>query len=138
MLIGSHNPQVQYAGCFLGAVGIFPCISNIISWAANNTEGVYKRGVTLGFVIGFGNLNGVVSSNIYLASEAMTGYKTGHGVILGYMCGLLCLGSIITHFALAAENKKRLAGKRDGRIVGMSESEVELLGDRRPDFIYVT
>jgi len=138
MLLGSRNAQIQYAGTFLGAVGIFPCISNIISWAANNTEGVYKRGVTLGFVIGFGNLNGVVASNIYLAREATTGYTTGHAVILGYMCGLLCIGSIITHFALAAENRKRLAGKRDDRLVGKSSSEVELLGDRRPDFVYTT
>jgi hypothetical protein len=54
------------------------------------------------------------------------------------MCGLLCIGSIITHFALAAENRKRLAGKRDDRLVGKSSSEVELLGDRRPDFVYTT
>ncbi|KAF1997984.1 MFS general substrate transporter, partial [Amniculicola lignicola CBS 123094] len=65
MLLGSSNPHVQYAGTFFGAVGIYPTISNTISWAANNVEGVYKRGVTLGFVIGWGNLNGVVSSNIY-------------------------------------------------------------------------
>jgi hypothetical protein len=99
---------------------------------------VYKRGVTLGFVIGFGNLNGVVSSNIYLQKEQLTGYTTGHAVVLGYLCALLCLGSILTHLALAAENRKRRAGKRDERVVGKTESEVELLGDARPDFIYVT
>jgi len=49
MLLGSSSPNVQYAGTFLGAVGIYPCIANTISWASNNVEGVYKRGVTLGF-----------------------------------------------------------------------------------------
>lgn len=53
MLIAGTSPAVQYAGTFLGALGIYPCIANTISWVANNTEGVYKRGVTLGFVIGW-------------------------------------------------------------------------------------
>ena len=56
MLIAGTSPGVQYAGTFLGALGIYPCIANTISWAANNTEGVYKRGVTLGFVIGWVSL----------------------------------------------------------------------------------
>lgn len=69
MLLGGSTPGVQYAGTFLGAMGIYPCIANTITWVSNNTEGVYKRGVTLGFVIGWGNLNGVVSSNIYRAVD---------------------------------------------------------------------
>jgi hypothetical protein len=52
MLIGSHSPGVKYAGTFLGAMGIYPTIANTISWCSNNIEGVYKRGVTLGIVIG--------------------------------------------------------------------------------------
>lgn len=66
----------------------------------------------------------------------------------------LLIGSLVTHFALVAENKKRLAGKRDHLIEGKSEQEIEMLGDNRyvlfrkilydayadlrlrPDFIY--
>ena len=61
MLIGSANPHVQYAGVFFGALGIYPCIANTITWTSNNVEGVYKRGVVLGMQIGWGNLNGIVS-----------------------------------------------------------------------------
>jgi len=50
----------------------------------------------------------------------------------------LFIGSIVTHFALVAENKKRRAGKRDHWVEGKSQQEVELLGDKRPDFIYTT
>lgn len=32
MLLGSADPHVQYAGTFLGAMGIYPCIPNTISW----------------------------------------------------------------------------------------------------------
>lgn len=98
-------------------------------------EGVYKRGVTLGFVIGWGNLNGIVSSNIY-RSEDSPNYRPGHGVVLAYLTVFLLGGSILTHFMLIAENKKRQRGERDEWIVGKSESEVELLGDKRPDFLY--
>lgn len=33
-------------------------IPNNLSWAANNFEGSYKRGVALGIICGWGNLNG--------------------------------------------------------------------------------
>ncbi|MCJ1309948.1 hypothetical protein MMC25_003609 [Agyrium rufum] len=135
MLLGSSHSGVQYAGTFLGALGIYPCVANTISWASNNVEGVYKRGVTLGFVIGWGNLNGVVSSNIYQAKDKPR-YQTGHAIVLAYMVLFLLGGSIVTHLYLRAENAKRRAGKRDGWVVGKSASEVELLGDKRPDFMY--
>jgi hypothetical protein len=32
---------------------------------------------------------------------------------------------------LKAENRKRRAGERDGRVEGRNRSEVELLGDKR-------
>jgi hypothetical protein len=135
MLIGSGNANVQYAGTFLGAIGIYPTIANTISWAANNVEGVYKRGVTLGFVIGWGNLNGIVSSNIYRSSDKPR-YYLGHGVVLAYLTLWLFGGSIVTRFLLAWENKKRRQGARDAWVEGKSEQEVLELGDERPDFLY--
>lgn len=112
-------------------------IANTITWASNNVEGVYKRGVTLGFVIGWGNLNGVVASNIYIQKQAPK-FRTGHGVVLGYLVVFLFGGSIVTHFLLEWENKKRLSGKRDHWIEGKNQAEIEKLGDKRPDFIYTT
>jgi hypothetical protein len=78
MLIATENPTVQYAGTFLGAAGIYPTIPNSLSWAANNCEGNLKRGLVIGMVVGWGNLNGVVSSNIYLKGQAPR-FWTGHG-----------------------------------------------------------
>ncbi|KAF2265583.1 MFS nicotinic acid transporter-like protein Tna1 [Lojkania enalia] len=135
MLLGSGTPGVQYAGTFLGALGIYPCIANTISWASNNVEGVYKRGVSLGFIIGWGNLNGVVSSNIYRARDKPRFYL-GHGVVLAYLVLFLFGGSVATKLMLMQENKKRAKGERDHWVEGMSPAEVEKLGDERPDFIY--
>jgi len=133
MLLGSERPGVKYAGTFLGALGIYPCIANTISWVSNNTEGVYKRGVVLGFVIGWGNLNGIVSSNIYRSPPKFT---AGHATIMGYMIVFLLGGSITMHLLLRRENAARRAGKRDHWVEGMSEKEAETLGDQRPDFYY--
>lgn len=52
ILLGSNNAALSYFAVFLGALGIYPCIPNTVTWLSNNVEGVYKRGVTLGFVIG--------------------------------------------------------------------------------------
>ena len=56
MLLGSDNPKIKYAGTFLGAAGIYPTVSNTLTWASNNVEGVYKRGVMVGIVVGWGNM----------------------------------------------------------------------------------
>jgi len=133
MLLGSADPHVQYAGCFLGALGIYPCIANTISWVSNNIEGVYKRGIVLGFVIGWGNINGVVSSNIYFEAPR---FKVGHGVVMAYMLVCLVGGSTLLHFLLKRENEARKEGKRDHLVEGKSLQEAEKLGDQRPDFIY--
>ena len=83
----------------------------------------------------WGNLNGIVSSNIYRQQDA-PGYELGHGVVLAYLALFLFLGSIATTLYLRAENKKRLSGKRDYWAEGKSGEELRKLGDERPDFIY--
>ncbi|KAJ5308520.1 Major facilitator superfamily domain general substrate transporter [Penicillium atrosanguineum] len=152
MLLGCKTAGGRYAGVFLGAMGIYPAIANTIAWASNNTEGwlfyssvypqllidfpgVYKRGVTLGFIIGWGNLNGIVSSNIY-RDEDKPRFYPGHGVVLAYLVLFLCGGSIVQYFLLRRENRKRMRGDRDQWVEGLDQSQIELLGDKRPDFIY--
>ncbi|OCT49698.1 putative transporter [Cladophialophora carrionii] len=135
MLISTEDPHVQYAGTFLGAVGIYPTIANTLSWAANNIEGVYKRGVVIGIVVGWGNLNGVVSSNIYITGEAPR-FWTGHGVVLAYQVICLLGGTIFMHVMLRMENAKRKSGKRDRMHEGKTPEQIWVAGDNRPDFIY--
>lgn len=153
MLLGCESAGGRYAGVFLGAMGIYPTIANTISWASNNTEGefdptsymdilklirslgVYKRGVSIGIIIGWGNLNGIVSSNIY-REEDKPRYYPGHGVVLAYLVLFLFGGSVVQYLLLRRENGKRRRGERDAWVEGMDQSQVDLLGDQRPDFIY--
>lgn len=126
MLLSSQNNGVKYAGVYLGALGIYPCIANTIVWTSNNIEGVYKRGVVMGIVIGWGNINGVVSSNIYINDPE---YYEGHGTVLAYLALFLCLGSIVTRQLLVRENKARKSGKRDYLTEGKSEAEIADMAD---------
>ena len=86
-------------------------------------------------MIGWGNLNGIVASNIYRAKDKPR-YKPGHATVLAYEAALLLGGSVLQHVLLRRENAKRRAGKRDHWIVGKSAEEIDKLGDKRPDFIY--
>lgn len=115
--------------------GIYPTIPNTLTWASNNIEGVYKRGVIIGIVVGWGNLNGVVSSNIYLKSEKPR-YWTGHGTVLAYLVVCLLGGTLFMYGMLANENRKRRNGERDAQWEAMSGEERWVAGDRRPDFEY--
>ncbi|KAJ3536193.1 hypothetical protein NM208_g6827 [Fusarium decemcellulare] len=135
MLIASQNPKVQYAGTFLGAAGIYPILPNTMSWAVNNTEGSLKRAIVVGMLAGFGNLNGVVSCNIYLVSESPR-FWTGHGVVLGYQVILLFGVSTLMHFGLKAQNVYRRAGKMDAKWDSLTQEEKWIAGDKRPDFVY--
>lgn len=135
MLLASTNLKIQYAGTFLGAAGIYPTISNTLSWVINNTEGSLKRAFVLGMVVGWGNLNGVVSSNIYLKQESPR-FWTGHGVVLGYQIAFLLGGSIFMHVALRITNARRKAGRIDAKWAAMTAEEKWIAGDMRPDFIY--
>ncbi|KAJ6125354.1 hypothetical protein N7471_012671 [Penicillium samsonianum] len=136
MLIASSNPTVQYVAVFLGAAGIYPTIPNTLSWLNNNTEGSLKRAFVLGVVVGWGNLNGVVSSNIYLAQQKPR-YYTGHGVILGFLTVFLLGGSIWMHLGLRKMNKDRRAGKLDEKWNALTDDQKWIQGDLRPDFTYV-
>ena len=86
-------------------------------------------------VVGWGNLNGVVSSNIYITHQKPR-YWVGHGVVLGYQIFCLLGGSILNTVLLRIENKKRREGKRDYRVEGKTTREIEALGDDQPDFMY--
>lgn len=130
MLLGGQSAGVRYAGTFLGAAGIYPTIAATIAWGSGNFEGSYKRGVAIGIFIGWGNLQGIMSSNIYLERDK-PGYRIGHGVILAYLVLFLLGGSIVQYIVLKRENGLRLAGKRDHWLNGKTPEEIKMMGDIR-------
>ncbi|ORY81511.1 putative MFS transporter [Protomyces lactucae-debilis] len=134
LLLGERNKNIQYLGTFLGALGVYPTIPLTISLFSGNLEGSYKRGVAIGIFISAGNFQGAVSSNIFRAKDKPR-YILGHSVVIGYLC-LVFFGSFATFLYLRWEMAARRAGKRNYRIEGKSQHEIDQLGDLHPDFVY--
>ncbi|KAF5374740.1 hypothetical protein D9758_000400 [Tetrapyrgos nigripes] len=135
ILICSRTPGLSYFAVFLGASAIYPSIrtyllpvpsvishssrfrlANNVAWVAGNVEGAYKRSVTLGMAIGFGNINGAVTANIYRATDAPW-YTMGHAIVLAYIAlGFICV--LLFRILLQRENARRDRGERDEVIDG--------------------
>ncbi|KAG6552270.1 hypothetical protein Mapa_006121 [Marchantia paleacea] len=133
-VIPSSGAGVRYAGVFLAAAGLYPAITNNIAWIANNVEGSYKRGILMATAISFGNIQGVVSSNIYRARDAPH-YLLGHTVVMVYLL-VSVSACVVFWLALGAENRKRDRGERKYRIKTGTEQEKLELGDMHPEFRY--
>ncbi|KAF8922717.1 MFS general substrate transporter [Mucidula mucida] len=121
ILVASRTPGLSYFAVFLASSAIYPTIPNSVAWVAGNVEGVYKRGVTLAMAIGFGNINGAVTSNIYRASDKPW-YPMGHGIVLAYIAiGWICSALYIV--LLKRENAARERGERDEIIEGIDNKQ---------------
>jgi len=123
ILICSRNPALSYFAVYLAVSAIYPTIPNSVAWVAGNVEGSYKRGVTLAMAIGFGNLNGAVTANIYRA-EDKPWYPLGHGIVLAYI-GIGFFSSLLFAFLLRRENLKRDRGERDEIIEGVDNKHAQ-------------
>ncbi|KAG6818041.1 hypothetical protein H0H87_009196 [Tephrocybe sp. NHM501043] len=88
-----------------------------MAWVASNVEGTYKRSVTLGIAIGFGNINGAVTANIYRVLDKPW-YRLGHGIVLAYIA-IGFISTIIFGTFLQRENARRERGERDEVIEGI-------------------
>lgn len=90
------------------------------------------------WVVTFGTGGGVLATWVYLAKEAKIGhgYPTGHTINL---CGQIAVLLLSTFGILYCkwENKQRALGKRDHRLNGKSEREIQDLGYRHPEFRYM-
>ncbi|KAF9462113.1 major facilitator superfamily domain-containing protein [Collybia nuda] len=119
ILIASTSPALSYFAVYLAVSAIYPTIrtSSSQAWVASNVEGSYKRSVTLGMAIGFGNINGAVTANIYRARDQPR-YRPGHGIVLAYIAiGFFC--SVLFGILLKRENGRRDRGERDEVIEGV-------------------
>lgn len=124
---------VQYFSLFLLVSGGYITQPVLIGWLSNTMSGHYKRSVSSAVQIGFGNLGGIVASNVFLEREAPQ-YWTGYGVSLGMMwiCGISCT---TFYFLAIRENRKRDRNERDHRL---QRPDAANLGDDHPHWRYAT
>ncbi|TFK88000.1 MFS general substrate transporter [Polyporus arcularius HHB13444] len=117
ILICSKNPSLSYFAVYLAASSIYPTIPNSVAWVSSNVEGSYKRSATLAMAIGWGNLNGAVTSNVYRAVDKPW-YRLGHGIVLAYIA-IGWLSSLAFYVYLRRQNAARERGDHDEIIEGV-------------------
>jgi hypothetical protein len=124
---------VKYFALFLIVPGGYITQPITLVWMANLMSGHYKRSVSSAFQVGFGNIGGIVASNVFLTSESPK-YPTGYGVSLGmlWICGA---ASTALFFLVKRENQMREKGERDYRL---EEVDRDNLGDDHPRFRLTT
>lgn len=135
MLLAQHNltAGVKYFALFCIVPGGYIAQPVVLVWMSNLVSGHYKRSVSSAMQVGFGNLGGIVASNVFFGSEAPL-YPTGYGVSLGmlWICGAACTALF---FLVKYENRKRERGERDSRL---NEPDADNLGDDHPLFRLTT
>ena len=132
LLIPKSVPiAARYFAVYLITSGAYITQPITLIWVANNMGGHYKHSVSAAVQIGFGNVGGIVASNIFITSQAPT-YPVGFGVCLGmlWLCAIMCT---VLFIGLWMENRKRDRGERDHRLQ-LPSDELANLGDSHPSF----
>lgn len=124
---------VRYFGMYCCASGVYIVMPCLVVWLMNNLGVGYKRAIGTAFQIGGGNAGNLISSNIFISTQAPR-YPVGFGVgfALNILAGVCCT---ILYFGLSKENRRRDRGERDYRLA-LPPDEVENLGDHHPMFRY--
>lgn len=129
MLLAQNHLSVgvKYFALFLIVPGGYITQPIVLVWLSNLASGHYKRSVSYAMQVGFGNMGGIVASNIFLGSEAPK-YPTGYGVSLGMLW--ICEAACTRLFWLAKrENRMRERGDMDWRL---QEPDADNLGYDHP------
>ncbi|KAK2760789.1 hypothetical protein FQN54_002027 [Arachnomyces sp. PD_36] len=127
----SVSVGARYFAVFAITSGAYITQPVCMAWINNNSGGHYKRAISAGMQIGFGNTGGLVASNIFFDDQAPT-YPVGFGVSLG-LVWLTALTCTAFFYYLRRENKMRDEGKRD-HLLDLPTEEVDNLGDDHPHF----
>ena len=132
--LAQANPVgARYFGLFSITTGVYILMPVLVVWNMNNLGTGYKRVIGSAFQIGGGNCAALVSSNVFISTEAPK-YPTGFGVgfALNMLAGICCT---VLFLGLRAENRRRDRGERDERLA-LPPHELDNLGDDHPSFRY--
>jgi len=136
LLLSNSKAGVHYAGCFFVALGLYVAVGIPLAWLPSNNPRYGKRTTATGLQLTIGNASGVMAPFLYQTTEEPR-YILGHAVTLG-LVGFAIIILALMSLYLSRANAIRSAGKEDHRIAGMSDEEINDLGDRSPRFVYTT
>lgn len=134
ILISDTSSGVHYFGALLIALGLYVAVGLPLAWLPTTLPRYGKRTFATGLQLTFGNISGVMSPFLYKNNEAPR-YVRGNAVTLG----LVAFAGIVyglMWFYYRQKNIRRVQGLEDEKVAGMTDEEIEELGDKSPRFIY--
>jgi sugar phosphate permease len=132
MFLASHDAQVRYGATFLIASGAFSFGALCTAHASANVVSDTARASSIGTVVMFGNIGGLISTWSFLPFDGPN-YKIGNGLNLGTSSTIL-ISSILLLLWMKMSNKKREKVNVDQELAGKSVGEIEDLDWKHPSF----
>ncbi|KAL4958140.1 histidine phosphatase superfamily [Aspergillus filifer] len=132
VLISDSGSGVHYFGALLVALGLYVAVGLPLAWLPTTLPRYGKRTFATGLQLTFGNVSGVMSPFLYKTTEGPR-YVRGNAVTLG----LVGFAGIVYGLMWAYyewKNKQRDQGLEDAKIEGMSDEQIEEMGDMSPRF----
>lgn len=136
VLISESSSGVHYFGALLVALGLYVAVGLPLAWLPTTLPRYGKRTFATGLQLTFGNVSGVMSPFLYKTNEAPR-YVRGNAVTLA-LVGFAGLVYGLMWVYYRRKNERRARGLEDEKVVGMSDEEIEEMGDRSPQFRYTT
>ncbi|KAH8897882.1 permease of the major facilitator superfamily [Thozetella sp. PMI_491] len=130
----SSNVALCYTAVHLATIGCYPIVPGANTWTVNNLAGSAKRAMGIAFMIGVGNIGGIVGSFIFREEESPR-YQTGWGTCLGFVVAGMMSASIL-EAGYYTINKRRSQQTEEEVRQRYSDDQLEKLGDRSPLFRY--
>lgn len=113
-----HSFSAQYGGIHLIAMGAFASGPIALCWFVMNLHGHANRSIGTAWMIGFGNIGGIVATFSFLVTDAPR-YTKGYTICLAVtMVGLLA--SSLYGFLVWRENRKLRMASDQGKVVYFS------------------
>ncbi|KAL4917720.1 histidine phosphatase superfamily [Aspergillus aurantiobrunneus] len=132
VLISDSSSGVHYFGALLVAMGLYVAVGLPLAWLPTTLPRYAKRTFATGLQLTFGNVSGVMSPFLYKTEEGPR-YVRGNAVTLA-LVGFAGVVYGIMWVYYQWKNKRRDQGLEDEKIAGMTDEEIEEMGDMSPRF----
>lgn len=136
MVIGAKNePLIRYGGCFMLASGLYTAMPILLCWVSLNFSGHTRKSVGTAFIIGFGNIGGIVAAFIFPNQDAPR-YLKGLSISLAFTVFALIVLFVYCGL-LMYRNKNKQSAQYKADWDNLDSREKIMKGDLNPDFKYL-
>ena len=129
-----QNVSARYTACFLVTLGTYSFMPILVCWSTTNLTGHHRKMVGTAFIIGFGNIAGIISAFIFPAQDAPK-YSRGAWTCLALFIFSLA-GTTLYFFGVCLANKRRSKGAENDDWDKLTGDQKALAGDLNPQYVY--